>query len=332
MKKLLALLLIITLTLTALCSCDEEDKEKDPENNNGKTTSSAESADDKKLSEVDPKTGKINIDEPIVPVELHTNSYLYTVLKYNEDGKIIGATDYNTNPRFSHETVITYEYVENADGTMTLYIYSDISGDIYEYDKNGYCTKFTHYIVNSENPKSKEEIFLEKNKTVYATYQYDDIGRVTSRTSYTQKDEVNFTIAYTYNDDNVVLTKITTLPSGETHETLEFSLDDNGDYSQLRRMNISWKEDSVAPFEWTYKVYDDVLERKTMKDEHGTLLEFIYSYDDNGSINSIRYCQSQRIVPVQYFLGEGALMENAESSEIIVFMPLSKVLAKQNQE
>ena len=118
MKKLLLLFLIITLAFTVLCSCDENNAVKNPESDGDNTVDTADSEVETKLPEVDLETGKINIDEPIVPVELHTNSYLYTVLTYNEDGEIIGATDYNT--RFNKEFITTYEHVKNDDGTKLI--------------------------------------------------------------------------------------------------------------------------------------------------------------------------------------------------------------------
>ncbi len=335
MKKLLTIFLIVTLTLTVLCSCGKDDAVKNPEGNGDSTvgdSTAGESAPtaSSKLPEVDLETGKINIDEPVVPVELHTNSYLYTVLTYNEDGDIIGATDYNT--RFDTEFVTTYEYTENDDGTKTLYTYSDSSGNIYEYDTNGYCVKSTYYHMLSEKPKPKEEIFAEKNRGSSVTYQYDSIGRVTSRTSYTDEGVAELTTSYTYNDDNLVLTKITTYPTGEAYETLEFSLNDNGDYSQLHMISLFWDSDTVTPFEWSYSVYDDLLSHKTMSDDHGKKIAYSYEYDDNGSLERIKYYHGYEIVPVQYFLGEGALMDSTDLTTDVVFMPLSKALAKQNQE
>lgn len=327
MKKLLALFLIITLAFTGLCSCDEDNTEKNPENNGDSTSDTA--APIVKLPDVDLETGKINIDEPIVPVELHTNSYLYTVLTYNEEGDIIRATDYNT--RFNTEFVTTYEYVKNADGTKLLYKYSDNSGYICEYDANGYCIKSTYYRMNSEKPKPKDEIFAEGNRGSSVTYQYDSIGRVISRTSYTDKGEAELITAYTYNDDNLILAKITTYPTGEAYESLEFSLNANGDYSQLHMISLFWKSDTVTPFEWSYSVNNNLLYNKTMLDDHGKKIEFEYEYDDNGSLERIKYYHGYEIVPVQYFLGEGALMDSTDLTTDVVFMPLSKVLAKQNQ-
>ena len=331
MKKLLTLLLIVTLTLTVLCSCDEDDKPRKDKDNTEKTASSTDAEVETKLPAVDTKTGKINIDEPIVPVELHTNSYLYTVLTYNENGDIIGATDYNTNPRFSNESVTTYEYVKNDDGTVTLYEYSDHLGYKYEYDGNGNCISSTYYSMNRVGTMPREEIFQETYKSTSTTYQYDSIGRVISRTSYTDEGEAKFIIYYTYNDDNFILSRTTTYPSGETYESFDFSLNENGDYSEMHKMSLFWEEDTVIPFEWSYKASDDILNRKVMNDEHGKIIEFTYQYGIDGSLDAIRYYHAYEIVPVQYFLGEGALMEKAESAEIIVFMPLSKVLAKQNQ-
>ncbi len=330
MKKLFTLFLIVILTFALFCSCDEDNTAKNPDSNSDNTVSANDPAVDEKLPEVDTKTGKINIDEPIVPVELHTNSYLYSVLTYNEDGDVIGETSYNT--RFNTESVTTYEYVKNDDGTMTLFAYSDNSGYIHEYDANGYCIKSTYYRMFSEKPKPKEEIFAEKNKGSSVTYQYDSIGRVTSRTSYTDKGEAELTTSYTYTDNNLVKTKITTYPTGEAYETLEFSLNDNGDYSELHMISTFWKSDSVTPFEWSYDVYNDLLYNKTMSDDHGKKIKFTYEYDDNGTLESIKYYHGYEIVPVQYFLGEGALMDSTDLTTDIVFMPLSKALAKQNQK
>lgn len=329
MKKLLTSFLIIILAFTMLCSCDEDDSVKRPGGKDDSTVGDVDPGDDTNLPEVDVETGKININEPIVPVELHTNSYLYTVLTYNEDGDIIGETTYNT--RFNTEFVTTYEYAKNDDGTKVLYKYSDNSGYIDEYDTSGYCIRSTYYRASSANPKPKEEIFTEENKGSSVTYQYDSIGRVTSRTSYTDKGKAELTTTYTYNDDNVVLTKIVTYPSGEIYETFEFSLNDNGDYSQLHMVSLFWESDTVNSFEWSYDVYNELLRSKTMRDEHGKKFVFEYEYDDNGSLEKIKYYHGYQIVPVQYFLGEGALMDSTDLAPDIVFMPLSKVLAKQNQ-
>lgn len=329
MKRLLASFLIIMLTLTALCSCGEDNAVKNTESNGASTGDAVDPVVEIKLPEVDLETGKINIDEPIVPVELHTNSYLYTVLTYNENGDVVGATDYNT--RFDKEFVTTYEYVDNGDGTKTVYAYSDNSGYVYEYDTSGNCVKSTYYRMNSEKPKPKEEIFAEKNMGSSVTYQYDGIGRVISRTAYTDKGEAELVTAYTYNDDNLVLTKITTYPTGEAYETLEFSLNEKGDYSQLHMMSVFWKSDTVTPFEWSYDVYNDLLYSKTMRDDHGKQIAFNYEYDDNGSLEKIKYYHGYEIMPVQYFLGEGALMDSTDLTTDVVFMPLSKALAKQNQ-
>ena len=329
MKKLLILFLTITLLFTVLCSCGEEDTAKNPDTKVDGTVGAVDPVVEEKLPEVDPKTGKINIDEPIVPVELHTNSYLYTVLTYNEAGDVIKATDYNT--RFNKEFVTNYEYVKNGDGTKTVYVYSDNSGHIYEYDTSDHCIKSTYYRIMSEKPKPKEEIFAEKNKGSSVTYQYDGIGRVTSRTSYTDKGEAELTTSYTYNDDNLVLTKITAYPTGEAYETLEFSLNDNGDYSELHMVSAFWKSDNVTPFTWSYDVYNDLLYHKTMIDDHGKKIAFSYEYDENGSLEKIKYYHGYEIVPIQYFLGEGALRDSTDLTTDVVFMPLSKVLAKQNQ-
>ncbi len=329
MKKILSLFLIIILIFTVLCSCDEDDSGKKSESKGDDTVGAVNPDADTNLPEVDPQTGKINIDEPIVPVELHTNSYLYTVLTYNEDGDVIGEITYNT--RFDTEFVTTYEYVNNDDGTKMLYTYSDNSGNIYEYDTNGYCIKSTYYRASSANPKPKEEIFAENNRGSWVTYQYDSIGRVTSRTSYTDKGEAELTTYYTYNDDNIVVTKIITYPDGEVFESFEFSLNDNGDYSQLHMVSLFWESDTVNSFEWSYDVQSDILYSKTMRDEHGKKFEFKYEYDDNGSLERIKYYHGYGIVPVQYFLGEGALMDSTDLAPDVIFMPLSKVLAKQNQ-
>ena len=330
MKKLLTLFLVIALALVVFCSCEEDSAAKKPESNSDTTATTIDPVVDIKLPDVDLKTGKINIDEPIVPVELHTNSYLYTVLAYNEDGEVVGETTYNT--RFNTEFKTTYEYTNNDDGTKTLYAYSDNSGNIYEYDENGYCIKSTYYRMFSEKPKPKEEIFAEKNRGSSVTYQYDNIGRVSSRTSYTDKGVAELITSYTYNDDNLVKTKITTYPTGEAYETLEFSFNDNGDYSQLHMVSLFWESDTVTPFDWSYDVYNDLLYNKTMNDDHGKKIAFNYEYDENGSLESIKYYHGYEIVPVQYFLGEGALMDSTDLTTDVVFMPLSKVLAKQNQQ
>ncbi|MBQ7010775.1 MAG: hypothetical protein IJN63_03625 [Clostridia bacterium] len=329
MKKLLAVFLISILAFAVLCSCGEDNGVNDSQSNNDGTVDSGDPVEDIKLPDVDIKTGKINIDEPIVPVELHTNSYLYTVLTYNEDGDVIGETTYNT--RFDTEFKTTYEYVKNADGTMLVYSYSDNSGNIYEYDANGFCIKSTYYSIRTEKQKTKDEIFAEDNRGSSVTYQYDSIGRVTSRTAYTDKGEAELTTSYTYNDENLVLTKITTYPNGDAYETLEFSLNDNGDYSQLHMISVFWKSDTVTPFEWSYATNDDLLYKKTMLDERTKKIVFEYEYDDNGSLERIKYYHGYEIVPVQYFLGEGALMDSTDLAADVVFMPLSKALAKQSQ-
>ena len=329
MKKFLTLFLIIVLAFAVLCSCEEGETAKNPENNGDNPVGAIDPAVDEKLPEVDVETGKINVDEPIVPVEFHTNSYLYSVLTYNEEGKVIGETSYNT--RFNTESTTTYEYVDNGDGTKILYTYDINSGYLYEYDANGNCIKSTYYRMMSEKAKPREEIFAEGNRRSSVTYQYDSIGRVTSRTSYTDKGEAELTTSYTYNDDNLVLTKTTSYPTGEAYEILEFSLNENGDYSQLRMMSKFWDSDTVTPFEWSFSVYNDLLYNKTMVEEHGKKIGFSYEYDENESLESVKYYHGYEIVPVQYFLREGALMDKTDLTTDVVFMPLSKALAKQKQ-
>lgn len=63
-----------------------------------------------------------------------------------------------------------------------------------------------------------------------------------SCTEYDDKGEEGKTTTYTYNEDNLVLTKITTLSSGETYESYEFSVNDNGDYSQLHCSKVLAKQ------------------------------------------------------------------------------------------
>lgn len=349
MKRLIAFFLMITLAFTMLCACGEDSTVNNAGNNGDSTGNSTGnsasdstgdsvvdstgdtvgSEDEVELPEVDPETGKVHVDEMIVPVELHTNSYLYTVLTYNEEGDIIGETTYNT--RLDTEVTTTYEYVQNDDGTMLLCTYSDNSGYIHEYDTNGYCVKRTYYRVNSVNAKPKDVIFAAENMGSSVTYQYDSMGRVTSRTSYTSDGAAELITAYTYNDENLILSKITTYPSGEVYESLEFSLNEKGDYSQLHMVSLFYNSDTVTSFEWSYDVEDDLLCGKTMNDDHGKKIAFAYEYDDNGALERIMYYHGYEIMPVEYFLGEGALMDSTDLAADVVFMPLSKALAQQNQ-
>ena len=250
---------------------------------------------------------------------------MHTYYVYDENGNIIRENWRNTTRNTSGSSL--YTYIQNADGTTSVRRMAEgeaTSGNEFIFDANGWCTESVYYI--SGDP---DEMFTEDNKESRTTYEYDEAGRLIRTTHESLKYSVgNYIKEYSYDESNRLISRIQKdFNTGEVVNSFTISYSEDG-------MSIQTAYNGVPTDSYTRKdsLYIGVLANTiyTHDERGGRWMTYFYEYDENGVLTSISYKNINNIVPVEYFIGMGHLMEEFVNHDSLTFKPLSLVLEEQS--